>query len=176
MQTITDSQVIDGLRDALLQECARYLETIKVYETKSADAIQGRTEEDYLSRFTAAMTTVRGVNRTDVLTLGRAFGSLAGALSVRALCAWSCLGMSASAHHQACYPLMFAVLTQAAPEEMATCPGFGPTKVRRLQECFHEPFRRALQPSEDVDDAQDIHNLSVLNASVVDSDVASDSE
>ena len=65
------------------QECARYLETIKVYETKSADAIQGRTEEDYLSRFTAAMTTVRGVNRTDVLTLGRAFGSLAGAMQAR---------------------------------------------------------------------------------------------
>ena len=65
------------------QECARYLETIKVYETKSADAIQGRTEEDYLSRFTAAMTTVRGVNRTDVLTLGRTFGSLAGTMQVK---------------------------------------------------------------------------------------------
>ena len=65
-----------------MQECARYLETIKIYETKAPDAIQGRTEEDYLSRFTAAVTTVRGVNRTDVLTLGRAFGSLAGTMQV----------------------------------------------------------------------------------------------
>ena len=59
---------------------------------------------------------------------------------------------------------------------MATCPGFGPTKVRRLQECFHEPFRRALLPSEEVDDAQETYNLSVLNDSVIDSDIASDSE
>ena len=66
-----------------VQECARYLETVKVYETKAPDAIQGRTEEDYLSRFTAAITTVRGVNRTDVLTLGRTFGSLAGTMQVR---------------------------------------------------------------------------------------------
>lgn len=64
------------------QECARYLETMKSYETKSADAIQGRTEEDYLSRLNAAMTTVRGVNRTDVLTMGRAFGSVAGTMRV----------------------------------------------------------------------------------------------
>lgn len=61
-----------------VQECARYLETFKSFETKPADAIQGRVEEDYLSRLQAAMTTVRGVNRTDVLTLGRTFKSAAG--------------------------------------------------------------------------------------------------
>ena len=43
----------------LTQECARYLETYKVYETKPADAIQGRTDEDYLSRLTAALTSVQ---------------------------------------------------------------------------------------------------------------------
>jgi len=63
-----------------MQECARYLETYKVYETKPADAIQGRTDEDYLSRLTAAVTSVRGVNKTDVLTLGARFKSAAGVM------------------------------------------------------------------------------------------------
>ena len=39
-------------------------------------------EEDYLSRLHVAMTTVRGVNRTNVLTLGRAFKSVAGIMQV----------------------------------------------------------------------------------------------
>lgn len=30
-------------------------------------------------------------------------------------------------------------------EELSACPGIGPTKVRRLYETFHEPFRRTLQ-------------------------------
>jgi len=101
------------------EECARYLETVKSFETKSADAIQGRAEEDYLSRLNAAMTTVRGVNRTDVLTLGRAFGSVAGTM-------------------------------RASMTRMATCPGVGPSKVRRLYETFHEPFRRKIPRSNDL--------------------------
>ena len=60
-----------------LQECARYLETLRAYEQRPADAIQGRTEADYLSRLTAVLTTVRGVNKTDVLTLGNKFGTAA---------------------------------------------------------------------------------------------------
>ena len=43
---------------------------------------QGRVEEDYLSRLHAAMTTIRGVNRTNVLTLGRTFKSVAGIMQV----------------------------------------------------------------------------------------------
>jgi DNA excision repair protein ERCC-1 len=61
-----------------MQECARYLETYKSYESKPADLIQGRTEEDYLSRLNAAVTSVRGVNRTDVLTLAGTFKTAAG--------------------------------------------------------------------------------------------------
>ena len=56
------------------------METYKAYESKPADAIQGRTEEDYLSKLTAALTTVRGVNKTDVLTLGGAFKTAAGVM------------------------------------------------------------------------------------------------
>ncbi|MCO5608240.1 hypothetical protein L7F22_062446 [Adiantum nelumboides] len=63
-----------------LEECARYLETIKIYENKPADAIQERTDNDYLSRLTSALTSVRHINKTDVLTLGSTFGTLAGAM------------------------------------------------------------------------------------------------
>ena len=62
------------------QECARYLETLKSYETKPADLIQGRSEEDYLSKLNAAFTTVRGINKTDVLTLAGAFKTAAGVM------------------------------------------------------------------------------------------------
>ncbi|KAA3486375.1 DNA excision repair protein ERCC-1 isoform X1 [Gossypium australe] len=59
-----------------LEECGRYLETIKVYENKPADLIQGQMDTDYLSRLNHALTTVRRVNKTDVVTLGSTFGSL----------------------------------------------------------------------------------------------------
>ncbi|CAK9195889.1 unnamed protein product [Sphagnum troendelagicum] len=60
-----------------LEECGRYLETVKMYENKPADNIQERTDNDYLSRLTGALTSVRHVNRTDVVTLGSTFGTLA---------------------------------------------------------------------------------------------------
>ncbi|KAK6915551.1 hypothetical protein RJ641_020668 [Dillenia turbinata] len=60
-----------------LEECGRYLETIKVYENKPADIIQGQMDTDYMSRLNHALTAVRRVNKTDVVTLGSAFGSLA---------------------------------------------------------------------------------------------------
>ncbi|CAI9764761.1 unnamed protein product [Fraxinus pennsylvanica] len=59
-----------------LEECGRYLETIKVYENKSADLIQGQMDSDYQSRLNHALTAVRHVNKTDVVTLGSTFGSL----------------------------------------------------------------------------------------------------
>ncbi|KAL8265987.1 hypothetical protein R6Q59_003331 [Mikania micrantha] len=59
-----------------LEECGRYLETIKVYENKPADIIQGQMDTDYLSRLSHALTSVRHVNKTDVVTLGSTFGSL----------------------------------------------------------------------------------------------------
>lgn len=34
----------------------------------------------------------------------------------------------------------------AAPEQLATCPGIGPTKVKRIQEAFRAPFRRQAAP------------------------------
>ncbi|XP_058084745.1 DNA excision repair protein ERCC-1 isoform X3 [Magnolia sinica] len=57
-----------------LEECGRYLETIKVYENKPADSIQERMDTDYMSRLNHALTAVRHVNKNDVVTLGSAFG------------------------------------------------------------------------------------------------------
>ncbi|KAH0762748.1 hypothetical protein KY290_018821 [Solanum tuberosum] len=59
-----------------LEECGRYLETVKVYENKPADLIQGQMDGDYLSRLNHALTAIRHVNKTDVVTLGSTFGSL----------------------------------------------------------------------------------------------------
>ncbi|CAI0391938.1 unnamed protein product [Linum tenue] len=59
-----------------LEECGRYLETIKMYENKPADLIQGQMDTDYSSRLQHALTSVRHVNKTDVVTLGSTFGSL----------------------------------------------------------------------------------------------------
>ncbi|XP_059075922.1 DNA excision repair protein ERCC-1 isoform X4 [Cryptomeria japonica] len=70
-----------GLFYAMLmcvEECARYLETIKTYENKPADNILERTDNDYLSRLSSALTTVRRVNKNDVVSLGSAFGTLSG--------------------------------------------------------------------------------------------------
>ncbi|CAN6481111.1 unnamed protein product [Victoria cruziana] len=61
-----------------LEECGRYLETIKIYENKPADIIQERTDADYLSRMNHALTSIRHINKSDVVTLGSAFGSLSG--------------------------------------------------------------------------------------------------
>ena len=41
-----------------MQECARYLETLKAFQAKGAAGIQGRTEEDYLSRLHGALGAV----------------------------------------------------------------------------------------------------------------------
>lgn len=61
-----------------VEECARYLETIKIYENKPADIIQERTDNDYLSRLSNTITTVRHVNKSDVVSLGSTFGTLSG--------------------------------------------------------------------------------------------------
>lgn len=59
-------------------ECARYLETLKLYEKRGTTSIQERTETEYMPRVTKVLTTVRSVNKSDVLTLLDVFGSLQG--------------------------------------------------------------------------------------------------
>ena len=57
------------------EEAARYLETLKSFENKSTASIQEKVETDFVPRLTKALTSVKSVNKTDVLTLLGAFGS-----------------------------------------------------------------------------------------------------
>lgn len=75
---------------------------------------------------------MRGVNKTDVLTLGATFKTVTS-------------------------------IMQASMEELAACPGLGPTKVKRLHETFHEPFRKvvrqqrlAFAPSQPAENGADV--------------------
>jgi len=58
-------------------EAARYLETFKVYENKPPDALLGQNEGDHFSKLTDCLTTIKGINKTDVVSLSSTFGSLA---------------------------------------------------------------------------------------------------
>ncbi|CUA70607.1 DNA excision repair protein ERCC-1 [Bos taurus] [Rhizoctonia solani] len=91
------------------EEAGQYLATYKLYEFKSHQLIKERVDADYQSVLRAVLTTVRGVNKTDVMTLKTNFGS-------------------------------FSNVVHATTEDMQLCPGFGPTKVRRLREAFNKPF------------------------------------
>jgi len=58
------------------KEAARYLESYRIYENKSAETIMQRADEDYFSKLQGALSSVRMVNKTDVKTLALNFGSL----------------------------------------------------------------------------------------------------
>ncbi|KAK3084128.1 hypothetical protein FSP39_008667 [Pinctada imbricata] len=60
------------------EEAGRYLETYKIYESKPPDAIMEKTEKDYMSKMVDCLTSIKSVNKTDVMTLLSAFGSLEG--------------------------------------------------------------------------------------------------
>ncbi|SCV69877.1 BQ2448_1271 [Microbotryum intermedium] len=51
------------------QECSRYLELYKQFERKAPDLIKERVDDSYMSHLTSALTSVKGVNKTDVMTL-----------------------------------------------------------------------------------------------------------
>lgn len=60
-----------------LDEAGRYIELFKAYENKSADAIKERLTDAVEDRVSAAVTSIRSVNKTDALTLMRNFDSFA---------------------------------------------------------------------------------------------------
>lgn len=59
------------------EECARYLETFKSYESKPAYGIQERVDQDHASRLHNALSEVRGVNKNDSVALYAARGTVA---------------------------------------------------------------------------------------------------
>ncbi|KAJ2512600.1 ssDNA endonuclease and repair protein rad10 [Coemansia sp. RSA 2049] len=58
-----------------LDEAGRYIEALKTYEHRPPDAIKERVEDTYMARLNNALTSVKSVNKTDVLTLASNFGS-----------------------------------------------------------------------------------------------------
>ncbi|KAF6077402.1 ERCC excision repair 1, endonuclease non-catalytic subunit [Phyllostomus discolor] len=58
------------------EEAGRYLETYKAYEQKPADLLMEKLDQDFISRVTDCLTTVKSVNKTDSQTLLTTFGSL----------------------------------------------------------------------------------------------------
>ena len=63
------------------------------YENKPAEVIQKDVGHDYVSRITTALTLIRGVNKTDVKTLGDRFGSAAGIFKASATELQACPGI-----------------------------------------------------------------------------------
>lgn len=107
------------------KEAARYLETMKAYENKPADAIQERVDQDYMSQLTSCLTAIHGINRMDVSALGSKFGSLADILA-------------------------------ADHARLASTPGVGTVKARRLHEAFKIPVSYR-SPSASVNGQQVLH-------------------
>ncbi|KAI5449208.1 ssDNA endonuclease and repair protein rad10 [Naganishia albida] len=57
------------------EEAATYLATYKAFEHKPPDMLKERVHKNYASQLQSVLTSVKGVNKTDVLTLGTNFGS-----------------------------------------------------------------------------------------------------
>lgn len=58
-----------------LEEAGIYLSTYKLFEHKPPDLIKERIDNDYASVIRSALTSVKSVNKTDVMTLRSNFGS-----------------------------------------------------------------------------------------------------
>ncbi|KAI9604873.1 hypothetical protein H4Q26_002843 [Puccinia striiformis f. sp. tritici PST-130] len=56
-------------------EIARYIQLFKSFEKRPPDLIKEKIDDDYISKLTSVLTTVRGLNKTDVLTLATNFRS-----------------------------------------------------------------------------------------------------
>lgn len=103
--TDVERMLLDVQRTAILSEwtvfcassvaeAARYMETFCVYEKKPATAIQERVEEGYLPRAVEVLTTIRSINRRDVITLLSRFQTLAGIMTASLAELQTCAGIA----------------------------------------------------------------------------------
>ena len=58
------------------REAAIYLETMRACDQQNPSSILQNTEGDFLTCFSTALTAVRPINKSNVLTLGKRFGTL----------------------------------------------------------------------------------------------------
>ena len=75
------------------REAARLLECFKAYEHSQASAIKEHIDRDHLSKLTDVLTTVKPVNKTNVVTLARTFGSLSNVINATADDLTDCPGL-----------------------------------------------------------------------------------
>lgn len=101
------------------EEAARYIEAFNLYEVKAPDVIKERVDHDYMSQFSGALTSIRGLNRSDATTFSTHFESL-------------------------------GKLLRSEELRLASCPGIGPTKVKRLHRALHSPFKQSLDTTKGV--------------------------
>lgn len=57
-------------------EAARYIDTFKAFEKRPADQLRERVDDDFGSKVSGVLTSIGGVNRTDVVTLLTAFENM----------------------------------------------------------------------------------------------------
>ncbi|KAJ2850115.1 hypothetical protein J3B02_003710 [Coemansia erecta] len=67
-----------------LEEAGRYIESLKTFENRQPDIIKERVDDAHMARIANALTSVRSVNKTDVLTLSSNFGSFTGVANATA--------------------------------------------------------------------------------------------
>ncbi|KAG9044988.1 ssDNA endonuclease and repair protein rad10 [Tulasnella sp. UAMH 9824] len=60
-----------------MEDAAQYIMTYKAYENKPPNMIKERVDQDYNSILRNALTSIKGVNKTDVVTLRTTFGDFA---------------------------------------------------------------------------------------------------
>lgn len=59
-----------------VQDCAKYIETLKSYENKGADSIKEKADLNQFSQLSRTLTGIKSVNKTDVVTLTSNFSCL----------------------------------------------------------------------------------------------------
>jgi DNA excision repair protein ERCC-1 len=108
-----------------VEEAARYLEVYKSFERKGPELIKERIDKDYMAQMTAVLSAVKGINKTDVVTLTSNFGVRLRGFS------------SPEADHTL---QSLKRIASASTDELAICPGLGEKKVKRLRDAFTRPF------------------------------------
>lgn len=130
-----------------MQECARYLETYKSYESKPSHSIQERVDNDYASRLGAALTAVKGVNKTDASTLGSTMRSFAGILKCSAEELSTCPGIGPAKAST----FEFMTAQKVCAEWTTKSPSYVPPQLHRLYKAFHQPFRSRFEACSKMD-------------------------
>lgn len=58
------------------EEAGRHIETYKVFESKSADLLMEKSEDDIFGKLVDSLSSVKSINRPDAVTLLTSFGTL----------------------------------------------------------------------------------------------------